>query len=81
MLPECCKVNIPMANDFRNLLDEQLVQIIIQIRMKLWMRDLTIRFGVNVDKPYHSHTTPTNSVAIISQLHIVEEYWRSSIDR
>ena len=56
VLPECCKVNIPMANDLRNLLDEQLVQIIIQI-MTMWMQafDLTIRFGVNVDKPYHTH--------------------------
>ena len=50
MLPECCKVNIPMANDLRNLL------IIIQI-MTMWMQafDLIVRFGVNVDKPYHTH--------------------------
>ena len=56
MLPECCKVNIPMANDLRNLLDEQLVLIIIQI-MTMWMQafDLTVVFGVNVDKPYHTH--------------------------
>ena len=56
MLPECCKVNISMANDLRNLLDEQLVVIIIQI-MTMWMQafDLTIRLGVNVDKPYHTH--------------------------
>ena len=36
VLPECCKVNIPMANDLRRLLNEQLVLIIIQI-MTMWM--------------------------------------------
>ena len=59
MLPECCKVNIPMTNDYndlRRLLNEQLVLIIIQI-MTMWMQafDLTVTFGVQVDKPYHTH--------------------------
>ena len=56
MLPECCKVNIPMANDLRRLLNEQLVLIIIQI-MTMWMQafDLTVTFDVQVDKSYHTH--------------------------